>query len=342
MAEVVGPTCSGKTQLFLATACRASERGRNVAWVDAGSSSFSPARARAMKGRLDLIRVCFAEDAWAMLRSLDDAGRFLKPGDVCVVDAPSRVLTPNLGGDRNPQGHQLLALATRALQTLARQGVCVLVANSTARGLSDGMDDEGSLFDESWKAALGPVWSTCASLRLALAAPRNGVFRCALAKAPDSCLVRRRFGFVRRGWSTRWLKVAQCELVLDRVLSSTGVLGRLGSRGCSRGQDLVGWRRHARVRSSSWHLEQELHVGRPANAATAMRFPHLVNGSSAQSSERRSPSTSGRGRPHPTGSRNVVPCAVLHSTMAVSPRHAVPCPSPGCVFEVRRAIAIYC
>ena len=187
MAEVVGPTCSGKTQLLLATACRASERGRNVAWVDAGSSSFSPARARAMKGRLDLIRVCFAEDAWAMLRSLDDAGRFLKPGDVCVVDAPSLVLTPNLGGDRNPQGHQLLALATRALQTLARQGVCVLVANSTARGLSDGMDDEGSLFDESWKAALGPVWSTCASLRLALAAPRNGVFRCALAKAPDSC-----------------------------------------------------------------------------------------------------------------------------------------------------------
>jgi RAD51-like protein 3 len=185
VAEVVGPTCSGKTQLLLATACRASERGRNVAWVDAGSSSFSPARARSMKGRLDLIRVCFAEDAWAMLRSLDDAGRFLKPGDVCVVDAPSRVLTPNLGGDRNPQGHQLLALATRALQTLARQGVCVLVANSTARGLSDGMDDEGSFFDESWKAALGPVWSTCASLRLALAAPRDGVCRCALAKAPD-------------------------------------------------------------------------------------------------------------------------------------------------------------
>ena len=61
----------------------------------------------------------------------------------------------------------------------------MLVANSTARGLSDGMDDEGSFFDESWKAALGPVWSTCASLRLALAAPRNGVFRCALAKAPD-------------------------------------------------------------------------------------------------------------------------------------------------------------
>ena len=102
-----------------------------------------------------------------------------------MVDAPSRVLTPNLGGDRNPQGHQLLALATRALQTLARQGVCVLVANSTARGLSDGMDDEGSFFDESWKAALGPVWSTCASLRLALTALRNGVFRCALAKAPD-------------------------------------------------------------------------------------------------------------------------------------------------------------
>ena len=187
VSEVVGPTCSGKTQLLLATACRASERGRTVAWVDAGSSSFSPARARAMKGRLDLIRVCFAGDAWAMLRSLDDAGRFLRPGDVCVVDAPSRVLTPNLGGDRNPQGHQLLALATRALQTLARQGVCVLVANSTARGLSDGMDDEGSLFNENWKAALGPVWSTCASLRLALAAPRNGVFRCALAKAPDSC-----------------------------------------------------------------------------------------------------------------------------------------------------------
>jgi len=185
VSELVGPTCSGKTQLLLATACRASERGRNVAWVDAGSSSFSPARARAMKGRLDLIRVCFAEDAWAMLRSLDDAGRFLRPGDVCVVDAPSRVLTPNLGGDRNPQGHQLLALATRALQTLARQGVCVLVANTTARGLSDGMDDEGSLFNENWKAALGPVWSTCASLRLALAAPRNGVFRCALAKAPD-------------------------------------------------------------------------------------------------------------------------------------------------------------
>ena len=100
-----------------------------------------------MKGRLDLIRVCFAEDAWGMLRSLDDAGRFLKPGDVCVVDAPSRVLTPNLGGDRNPQGHQLLALATRALQTLARRGVCVLVANSTARGLSDGMDDEGISYE---------------------------------------------------------------------------------------------------------------------------------------------------------------------------------------------------
>ena len=47
------------------------------------------------------------------------------------------------------------------------------------------MDDEGSLFDELEGRA--SVWSTCASLRLALAAPRNGVFRDALAKAPDSC-----------------------------------------------------------------------------------------------------------------------------------------------------------
>ena len=81
-----------------------------MAWVDAGSSSFSPARARAMKGRLDLIRVCFAEDAWAMLRSLDDTGRFLKPGDVCVVDAPSRVLTPNFGGGPEPAGASVASL----------------------------------------------------------------------------------------------------------------------------------------------------------------------------------------------------------------------------------------
>ena len=60
-------------------------------------------------------------------------------------------------GDRNPQGHQLLALATRALQTLARQGVCALVANSTARGLSDGMDDEGSLLTRAGR----PRWDPC-------------------------------------------------------------------------------------------------------------------------------------------------------------------------------------
>ena len=185
VSEVVGPTTSGKTQLLLATAYRATERHRSVAWVDCGAESFSASRARQIGGRLDLIRVCSCVETWCLLRALDDTGRILKAGDVCVVDAPARVLTPNLGGERNPQGHQLLALTTHALQTLATKGIAVLVANSTSRGLSDGTEDEGSLFGQSWKAALGPVWSTAASLRLALAAPRHGVRRCALAKAPD-------------------------------------------------------------------------------------------------------------------------------------------------------------
>ena len=60
--------------------------------------------------------------------------------------------------------------------------------------LSDGMDDEGAFFDESWKAALGP--SDDVLLCGWRPAPRAACFTCWRL---DSCRVRRRFAFVRGG-----------------------------------------------------------------------------------------------------------------------------------------------
>ena len=72
VAEVVGPTCAWQDPTI--TSNSFAERLKEVeTWPGSTpvAAFFSPARARAMKGRLDLIRVCFAEDAQAMLPFVD-------------------------------------------------------------------------------------------------------------------------------------------------------------------------------------------------------------------------------------------------------------------------------
>ena len=89
---------------------------------------------------LGLVRVTRCNDAWELLRALDAAADAAGAGGLVVVDAPSAVLQQNMGGDRNPAGHQLVALVGAALWAAARRGLAVVVANSTARAYPD--DDE--------------------------------------------------------------------------------------------------------------------------------------------------------------------------------------------------------
>ncbi|KAJ8598164.1 hypothetical protein CTAYLR_007384 [Chrysophaeum taylorii] len=164
VSELVGPTVAGKSQLCATVAANAALCGRDVDWLEAGSCSFSEDRFREIlvarggdAAAAARISVFFAADAHALVRYLDR-----RTSPVVVVDAPSALIAPNLGGDRNVLGHRDLALVAHALERRAKLGgALVLAVNSTVR-----RDDAASHL--AWKPALGLTWTYAASLRLAL------------------------------------------------------------------------------------------------------------------------------------------------------------------------------
>ena len=186
VGEVEGPTASGKTQLLLATAAAAARAGRRVAWVDAGGASFHAGRFRELcPGGLGRVAVCACGDAHATLRALDRLPA-TAPGDVVVVDAPARVLAPDLGGANNPLGRALVAEVAAALNRVARErNVAVVVANATARARAGDADGGGAAFGQAWRGALWSAWVAAAQTRLSLAAPGAPARRrAALARHP--------------------------------------------------------------------------------------------------------------------------------------------------------------
>eukprot|EP00903_Cladosiphon_okamuranus_P012947 g12088.t1 len=188
VVEVVGRSSSGKTQLCLTAAVAAASHGIGVLYLDTANGcnvrrmqQIARARyadangdmtARQMDALLDKLRVVRAFDISTVMSALvayidgttegGPAGVYSKCRLV-ILDSVTAVVSPLLGGVKNPAGHGLMASLGHLLNRAASQcSACVLVANSTvaSRGTNEA---------EGPRAALGTTWEGVPSIRVALA-----------------------------------------------------------------------------------------------------------------------------------------------------------------------------
>ncbi|CAM9924956.1 unnamed protein product [Ectocarpus sp. 4 AP-2014] len=189
VVEVVGRSSSGKTQAR--TNCcsvAAASHGIGVLYIDTANgcsvgrmqqiarSRYADANgemtARQMDALLDRLRVVRAFDVSRVISALVayidgvmEGGRNGVYSDcrLVILDSVTAVISPLLGGFKNPAGHGLMASLGHLLNRAASQcSACVLVANSTVapRGISE---------EEGPRAALGLTWEGVPSIRVLLA-----------------------------------------------------------------------------------------------------------------------------------------------------------------------------
>ncbi|CAN0314761.1 unnamed protein product [Ectocarpus sp. 6 AP-2014] len=188
VVEVVGRSSSGKTQLCLTAAVAAASHGIGVLYIDTANgcsvrrmqqiarSRYADANgemtARQMDALLDRLRVVRAFDVSRVMSALVayidgvmEGGRNGVYSDcrLVILDSVTAVISPLLGGFKNPAGHGLMASLGHLLNRAASQcSACVLVANSTVapRGISE---------EEGPRAALGLTWEGVPSIRVLIA-----------------------------------------------------------------------------------------------------------------------------------------------------------------------------
>eukprot|EP00752_Nemacystus_decipiens_P005384 g4881.t1 len=188
VVEVVGRSSSGKTQLCLTAAVAAASHGIGVLYLDTANGcsvrrmqQIARARyadangemtARQMDALLDRLRVVRAFDISRVMSALvayidgvTEGGRdgVYSECRLVILDSVTAVISPLLGGVKNPAGHGLMASLGHLLNRAASQcSACVLVANSTVASRG-GNEAEGP------RAALGMTWEGVPSIRVALA-----------------------------------------------------------------------------------------------------------------------------------------------------------------------------
>lgn len=182
LAEIVGPSSSGKTQFCLYVASHVADKHLgDVVFLDT-CNSFSPRRIARIVNELSNTLVKEAEErrlkrimSRILCRSIFDIFELLdvlhqlevtlkhqvKSGDakVCllIVDSISSLITPILGG-KGPQGRMLMVSAGFVLKKLANEhNLSVLVTNHMVGG-------EGGVL----KPALGESWKSIPQIRLLL------------------------------------------------------------------------------------------------------------------------------------------------------------------------------
>ncbi|CAM9630520.1 unnamed protein product [Ectocarpus fasciculatus] len=188
VVEVVGRSSSGKTQLCLTAAVAAASHGIGVLYIDTANgcsvrrmqqiarSRYADANgemtARQMDALLDRLRVVRAFDVSRVMSALVayidgvmEGGRDGVYSDcrLVILDSVTAVISPLLGGVKNPAGHGLMASLGHLLNRAASQcSACVLVANSTVapRWINE---------EEGPRAALGLTWEGVPSIRVLLA-----------------------------------------------------------------------------------------------------------------------------------------------------------------------------
>ncbi|CAM9669472.1 unnamed protein product [Ectocarpus sp. 12 AP-2014] len=198
VVEVVGRSSSGKTQartnccccgaLCLTAAVAAASHGIGVLYIDTANgcsvrrmqqiarSRYADANgemtARQMDALLDRLRVVRAFDVSRVMSALVayidgvmEGGRNGVYSDcrLVILDSVTAVISPLLGGFKNPAGHGLMASLGHLLNRAASQcSACVLVANSTVA-------PRGIIVEEGPRAALGLTWEGVPSIRVLLA-----------------------------------------------------------------------------------------------------------------------------------------------------------------------------
>ncbi|CAN0281176.1 unnamed protein product [Ectocarpus sp. 6 AP-2014] len=126
--------------------------------------------ARQMDALLDRLRVVRAFDVSRVMSALVAYIDGVMEGNgvysdcrLVILDSVTAVISPLLGGFKNPAGHGLMASLGHLLNRAASQcSACVLVANSTVapRGISE---------EEGPRAALGLTWEGVPSIRVLIA-----------------------------------------------------------------------------------------------------------------------------------------------------------------------------
>ncbi|CAN0413954.1 unnamed protein product [Ectocarpus sp. 12 AP-2014] len=199
VVEVIGRSSSGKTQartnrwccraqLCLTAAVAAASHGIGVLYIDTANgcsvrrmqqiarSRYADANgemtARQMDALLDRLRVVRAFDVSQVMSALVayidgvmEGGRNGVYSDcrLVILDSVTAVISPLLGGFKNPAGHGLMASLGHLLNRAASQcSACVLVANSTVA-------PRGIIEEEGPRAALGLTWEGVPSIRVLLA-----------------------------------------------------------------------------------------------------------------------------------------------------------------------------
>ncbi|CAM9801570.1 unnamed protein product [Scytosiphon promiscuus] len=187
VVEVVGRSSSGKTQLCLTAAVAAASHGIGVLYLDTANgcsvrrmqqiarARYADAKgemtARQMDALLDRLRVVRAFDISRVMSALvayiDGVAEGRRDGvysecRLIILDSVTAVISPLLGGFKNPAGHGMMASLGHLLNRAASQcSACVLVANSTVA-------PRGHNEEEGPRAALGMTWEGVPSIRVLL------------------------------------------------------------------------------------------------------------------------------------------------------------------------------
>ncbi|MDA7941005.1 MAG: hypothetical protein MPJ05_01645 [Nitrosopumilus sp.] len=140
VTEIRGGPGSGKTQLLMQAAARASRSGQ-VLYVDT-TGKFRPERAAQMGGDLSRITVYRATNSSEQAGALDGADRFA----MIAVDSASDLFAYEYGPKgRSRSGGLAFHRYMRSLAGAALSAGIPAVVTATPRGMRDGMDDVAAL-----------------------------------------------------------------------------------------------------------------------------------------------------------------------------------------------------